>query len=600
MSEMQEDPILDKARQLRAAGASVDEVREYLHSKGYDTGEPEAPAPKPVRPPMVADATARRRPGTGTSGDFQAAVNEPGKQASFVGQGVAANVLNAAQGIPGMEAFESAAGALGPLSYRESYNALKSTTNAIPEPFRTGEKFVGGAALASALPKSNATGIVGSAKAGGKAGALFGGLDAALSADPDLSLGDRALGAATGLIGGGAFGTILGGGAAAFDQGRRLFGLSRRVKNAPTLGASNEARREAIQTADAARYGAAESEAAAGGGSSPAIASALNDPRVKGIADDVRESFRLQGKPTDDASVLMQVHRELSQNERALIDRIGNANSSRPLTEREKGDVAAVKRMLREASAAKSVKPALTMEIPGGTHEVEPKIVPGHEPMTGPIMEGTAGRARGDQAQVGIEEGGRVSRTSPRDVQGPAGPAFQLRGQPEKVTPGVSIETPTMRVQTAPAEEVPPLMPSFPGAVEQHRTLAGDKGVLRDATKKARRVMAGTKPNPDKLDTQTPESVQRWIKALKPNEAKTALDAFLGVGKEGMVRPPVGPQSTLAGTLMGFGRPARSMNRLAPFVNALDVQQGRMPPGPVDVNAILKAIGLANSPFANP
>lgn len=36
---MNEDPILEKARQLRAAGASIDEVRQYLASKGYDAGD---------------------------------------------------------------------------------------------------------------------------------------------------------------------------------------------------------------------------------------------------------------------------------------------------------------------------------------------------------------------------------------------------------------------------------------------------------------------------------------------------------------------------------------------------------------------------------
>lgn len=41
MSE--EDPILEKARQLRAAGASIEQVRSYLASKGYEFDDPITP-----------------------------------------------------------------------------------------------------------------------------------------------------------------------------------------------------------------------------------------------------------------------------------------------------------------------------------------------------------------------------------------------------------------------------------------------------------------------------------------------------------------------------------------------------------------------------
>ena len=78
----------------------------------YDQFKAEQPSLPPSVRPDVTSALARNR--KNPSGDLQAALRNPGKQARFIGEGAAANVLNAAQGLlPGMEAFEAGAGMLG-------------------------------------------------------------------------------------------------------------------------------------------------------------------------------------------------------------------------------------------------------------------------------------------------------------------------------------------------------------------------------------------------------------------------------------------------------------------------------------------------------
>lgn len=496
---------LDPARQsriraniskLKTSGATDDDIAEYLTT---DEGlSPIDGKPAPIVPGAKADATsALPRNRKNASGDIQAATNNPGEQATFVGRGVAANALNAAQGIPGMEALEAGAGALGshvigdkPLSYTESRNALRAETDRIPAGVKMAERLVGGGVLAKALP------AVRTIKGAAALGAGYGGADAVLNADPDKGVGQRLSDAAIAIPLGG----LIGGGAAAgaklVNKATELGSLAKRVRQAPTLGTESQTHGDAIKAADAANYGAAESEAVAGGGTDPDIQAALNHPRVKPLADEIRESFKLQGVPDDDATVLMQAHRELSQNERSLIDRAANAPTSRPLTDREKKDVAAVKRLLRSAASN--------------------------------------------------------------------------------------------------------LMPSFPPAVGEHAQLAGEKAAGQEGAEHARRLMSGRPVPIKKLDKQSPESADRWAARQSPEKATEALDMALAAGKEGKAVPAWSPNQTVLGAAKGLARPVQRLNRLSPFVDALDKQAGNAPRKSIDLQEILKLMGLANAPLSNP
>lgn len=128
---------------------------------------------------------------------------------------VAKHVLNAAQGIPGMEALESAAGVIGshiagkPLSFEQSRDALRSQASTISPVVSGIERMAGTAPLLPFLPSNPVI-----------AGGLLNGLNSALSPDTE-SAGDRlahtALGAATGA----AFGRAL---ETAAISGRSLLG----------------------------------------------------------------------------------------------------------------------------------------------------------------------------------------------------------------------------------------------------------------------------------------------------------------------------------------------------------------------------------------
>lgn len=121
---------------------------------------------------------------------------EPADDTGYLGR-VTTHVLNAAQGIPGMEALEAGVGALGshvigdrPLSYQESLNALREQTGKIGGKTAIAEKMMGSVATLPFLPSS----AVG-------AGAALGAADQALAADPEslaARAGKTALGGAIG------------------------------------------------------------------------------------------------------------------------------------------------------------------------------------------------------------------------------------------------------------------------------------------------------------------------------------------------------------------------------------------------------------------
>lgn len=341
MDEEQEDPILDKARQLRQAGASIAEVEQYLASKGYKPTQ-EAPA----RPTMAADASAFRAPGASKEGDLP-----------VLGRGLAANALSAAQGIPFLggpiEAFEAKMGSLGskftdnPMDYEQSLAALRAETDPIPAPIKmAGQMLVGGRYLpkgaTSTIPRAMATGA-----ASGVANGL---LQADLNVGADERLKDAAVGGSIGAV----VPALIGGGIRGGEKLMKLGKLGKRVLDAPTIGETVEASKNAVSAADKALYGAAEQEAAAAGGTSPKIQALVQNPRFSGLVDEIRDARNFLGDPTDDASVLLQLHRELSQQQGPFVDRIlgmKDAGRGAPLTETQSRILGKMKEMVRDAGS---------------------------------------------------------------------------------------------------------------------------------------------------------------------------------------------------------------------------------------------------------
>jgi hypothetical protein len=249
----------------------------------------------------------------GRPNDFDALVSAPAglkTVAPEAAKGAAALTLSAAQGFPGVRAFEAAAGSLGskftdnPMSFRESRDMLDEETNKIPREIRAVAQLAAGGA-ASRLP-----GIARLSPA--KAGAAFGGADQALSAD-DMSLERRLLGTGAGLAVGGGAGKTLD----ALVTGGRAVAAS-------TPGANVANRQSAMRAADKVNYGnaAAEGTAAAQSGvAGPAspmgtITKVLESPDIKPFADIVRSSRQFAGK--DEGAVLMETFRQMSKQQVGL------------------------------------------------------------------------------------------------------------------------------------------------------------------------------------------------------------------------------------------------------------------------------------------
>lgn len=182
------------------------------------------PSPADVAQRMAA---ANRRDQENLS-DEQA--SQPGYLERF-----ATHILNAGQGIPGVEALEAGAGALGsrftghPMGYRESLQTLRGATGQIPTAERVGEQVVGALPATPFLP----AGAI-------KGGAAYGALQEALSATPNTPL-ER--GVETGL--GAGLGALSGAAGKAVGKAAQKVGLTdaigrglRRTAEGPFGGAS--------------------------------------------------------------------------------------------------------------------------------------------------------------------------------------------------------------------------------------------------------------------------------------------------------------------------------------------------------------------------
>lgn len=528
--------------------------------------------------------------------------------------GVGTHAKNALQGIPGAEtamaagdaAYNTATGS--PTSYSDAYDQLEKEKAAIPAPLRIGEQMlVGGKALGALLPSASTVTIGGrvlnpttlwqAVKAGAKTGAGFGAADAALSAKPQ-SLADRATSVGIGTAAGGAAGGLLAGGARAIDKAQELRTLANRVGAAPTRGSTALQTDDAIKAASAKSYGkvATEGTAAANEGRiSPDLTRLLDEhPDIKPYADAVRGPNVDDAKATQDVIALM--------NERVGdIKRVLKRTPTRELRI-ELRQLGAAKQALKEAATSASQRPPITLDVAPEVFETQPRITPGREPMAGPVAktplsgyttapsDPTMRQALRDFPQPAI----------PPTVQGPGGPQFQLGAQPGAVRPGVRIETPGMRVQTAPAEQLPPTMPSLPAAIAERARMERAREVAGKAGDAAKRIMQGTPVRDAKLLSESPEAFSRDIQGMDPAQARAALVKVLGAAKErGGVE--LTPHSTLFGTLaQGLTRRGPSLNRISPYVRQLDQKAGNAVRPEFQTEDVLRLLGIVNAPMANP
>ncbi len=189
------------AKAILAQGGNQHDVDTYLHQTyGLMSTEPgmqghdyHAEYAKGLLGPRMArentnDAEAAALEDPGTSGST----------AGAFGRSLAATGANIAQGIPGMEAAQAGVrSVVRRQPYREALTDIQGQTGKIPGVLRVGEKIAGAVPLAAMLPANPVI-----------SGAVIGGADQALNADPDVGLGARAIRTPIGATVGAAIGGV--------------------------------------------------------------------------------------------------------------------------------------------------------------------------------------------------------------------------------------------------------------------------------------------------------------------------------------------------------------------------------------------------------
>lgn len=460
-----------------------------------------APAVVPAVRPDVSRALPTNRPNA--RGDFQAATANPGEQASFIGRGIAANALNAAQAIPGMEAIEAGAGALGsrftdtPLSYRESLATLRGETERIPAAARLAEQAAfGGRYFPQALRGMSPA----------KAGMLIGGSGQALAADPDQSLAERGLRTAAGTVAGGVTGKLL-------DMGTTA------VRAAAAKGATrNILDRQAERAASAKRlYDAALAEGRANE-VTPQIREFLAEEEIAKRVADLQKLDEFKNLAPESPEMLDALYKRLSDEAKTAAKALAVADPSKPNLGRfyERG-IRGLKDRLLNVVSTPGVKPPLTMEIPGET-----TVLP-TRPLVGPESAREHLRQRAEAAAGSL--------TSPVNRQTSVSAAVDRVLARTAAKNEVAITTPTMRVQTAPAESMPAMMPKYREAVEDFARRTAEINAVGKGMTVSQASTSAKRPTFKQItskEPKTPETFAQWVSGATPGERAAASEGILG------------------------------------------------------------------------
>ena len=572
------DPELRKLLiAAHAAGASDDDLGKLVDRWQADHSQPGADIPAPQFRPGDAP-----QPPQDISAQLQSQYDARQRQATLagmvpmptyaqvgqnilhlpqrIGRQLALETVNAAQGIPGAKGVLAKVRSVSRNEpYAQAYQDVGALSNELPQTDRVIGKLIGGSALLPLLPANPAV-----------AGAVLGGADQALSGQPGLTTGQRAFNTAVGAGVGGIAGKALG-----------SLGTAAQASAAPTVGRSVLDLRAASKATDAINYPAAF-EAAAPREPTPAIRTLFNDPNFDAIATALEKQPQWQGVDRTDPEFLGEIYKSLTDKGLSMDKGLVVFEPSQPNTKQAtKEGVRLLKGKLLAAMEAPGEKPPITFDMPAETHSVAPKvIVPSREPQTGPIPRGTAGRAMGDQAQVAMDANGRAVAVSPRDVQGPAGPAFMLRGQPGKVQPGADIETPAMRVQTAPGVPLAPYMPEYRPAVQAH---AENEGLFK-AFKlgyKGLKANAGKGVSIEQADKLSPEAIDAWLPTATPAQRQQFANGVLARLKQEPQRTKLIFPSKALTTASQFSRAAGTPTQTwADFLSTLGLTSANASGGP--------------------
>lgn len=510
-----QDPVADYLKAKQAA--ATDPVSDYLASKGQHDYHAE----------YASGALAKRMTGANAR-DAANVADEGASQPGYL-ERAATHVLNTAQGAPGVEAFEAGAGALGskltkaPMTYRQSLSSLRGSTANIGGKTSFAEHMAGALPVMAMLPANPAV-----------SGAIVGGADQALSANPDESLAMR--GAKT--AGGAAVGAIAG---KALDKGVTL---ARAALPKWAGGAGSSVDRMLQMQADRAQsaktlYSSALAEGQ-GKEATPALQAYLAEPEIAERVAKLQELDPHKNLSPDSPEMLDALYKSFSDEAKAIKKSANTLDPSKVNLGRFRGqDIASKQGRLLKAMEAPGTKPPLTLDVAPETFETDPNIIRGHEGIDGPPMSGPLSTYTSSPPKpMGQALRDFPNNMGPSAAQGPAGPAFRMPMRADKlVSPGVSIETPGMTVQTAPAERMPPVMSSYRKAVEDFAQRSKEIDALQKGDQAALSGQSNSLASLKNRVRKSPTAFADWAKTASPDEIIAARQGVLGATKDALALP---------------------------------------------------------------
>lgn len=554
---MLDDDPLAQLKKLRAAPPASDDPLDQLKAlKGTK------PAGHDYHAEYASGALQKRMGRENANDREMAAAETPGYGTQVLG-----GIASLGKDIPGVEALQAAirsgmsrpdpqsvaamarhplpsSGADTPQSYGEALSDIQGAEADAPALVRNYNRFAGSAVAASTVPGSPVL-----------AGARYGILSGLSQSDPNADIHARLKSAAVRGTTGALAGKLA-------DVGLTAI----RGAVSPTTGAASSARTAAMRAADEVSYGKVAEEAAASGGSTPAVRAALAAPDIAPYAEVIRTSRKFAG--ADDATVLQEAYKLMSERQGTLANRAGTTSDFKAGTSLEKADIGLAKGELLRAAEAPSTQ-TVTREIPPITTAQSP------HPDTRTAISNFWDRIRLVHAR---SEGTTAQQMARR--------ALERHGAENVVSPPLSgAPGPQTITETTP---IPPAMPSFRSAVEQHATMAQNRDAFRTMGDAADRAIRGSRVPAKKLDVQSQEAVMEAIRKMKEEAASAGLEGTLGRLKDSYGFSP-NPLKAF-----GLGPSLGNAARVAPYVNALDQQSGAF--GGAATQALRSAVMGSASP----
>lgn len=542
-SAMQDDPML-RLRYFQETGQSGEATKyeQYLRETGQFSGG------SSIHDEYKSGRLAKRMQRENANDTDLANAETPS-----YGEQALGGLASLARDIPGAEVVQAGVRSLvRGQSYPAALNDIRGAEEDAPAASRNINKVIGGGLAVAAIP-------------GGPVlqGARYGILGGLLAADP-ANVKDRLHNAATqGAIG------------AAVGKAGELIGTGVRALGATSLGKSALGRKGVMEAADKIAYGKAEAEAAATGGTSPAIRRALNASDIAPYAETIRQSRTFHG--ADDATVLREAYKLMSERQGLLGTRIVNANDFKAGTSLEARDVTLAKQSLLNATEKPWVRRIPAEMAPAPETVTAQSPAPSLREALARHQEALAEAAR--RAEGTPLQQNRNPFSSQRVELTPAmratRDALERHGAEQVVSPSLTGAPPGPRmVEMAPAQKIPQpaVMPSYRAAVEQHAKMASERDAFRQGADAARRILNGAEVAGKKLETNSPEAFMAAIKKMTPEQARAASEGLLGRLKQKTTLSP-NPLS-----LFGTAKDVAGFSKLAPYLRALDEQAKRQAP----------------------